>query len=88
MTAPTVTCAAGLTWCTRCDADRDGEYHRTTITVGEYLEVDVELLTDAEGRAEGLDAPGFQVRVHDEPPLTAAEACQVAADILEVVSRF
>jgi hypothetical protein len=50
--------------------------------------VEVELLTDAEGRATGEDEVGFQVRVHDEPPLTPSDLRQVATNLLEVVGRF
>ena len=86
MTAATVqtVCLDGVTWCTSCSVDSDGEiHHHATVCPSELLRVEVGLLT-------GPEAPGdevtFMFHVHNEPPLLRDEAVQVANEMLATIA--
>jgi len=82
----TAPCRSGLSWCSRCSADTDGtRYHRTTITASGLLDVEVCQVTYSSPVEPSMVEPEFDIRVHDEPSLTAEQALQVAAEIVASV---
>jgi hypothetical protein len=83
------TCQSGLSWCSRCSADdADGtRYHRTTLTASDLLDVEVCQVTYSSSDEPSLVEPEFEIRVHDEPPLTAQQALQVSGQIVAAVEH-
>ncbi|MCW2674176.1 MAG: hypothetical protein JWP14_2765 [Frankiales bacterium] len=80
-------CLTGVGWCTRCDLDEQtgDEVHGTRLEPSELLTVDVRQVTNA---VHGVEPVEFQIRVHDEPPLTTEQAQQVAREILVAVGSI
>ena len=80
-------CLSDLPWCSSCDTDVDDSiYHRTTITASDLLDVKVCQVTYCSCQPATVE-PEFDIRVHDEPSLTAEQALQVAAEIVASVER-